>query len=337
MIREAIKIIAENNDLDSLQMACVMEEIMSGKAETPEIVSFLKALSQKGETVKELIAAVKVMRKHAIKINSSREVLLDTCGTGGDARGTFNVSTIVAFVASGSGIAVAKHGNRSVSSRCGSADILEALSIDINMPYKKIEKCLDDIGIAFLFAQNLHPAMKYAMPARREIGKRTIFNLIGPLSNPAQATHQLIGVFDKKWVGIFAEVLLNLGSTHALVVHGKDGLDEITTSDNTDVAESNLKSIKTYEINPQDFGFNKSTLDDLAGGGVADNVKILLEILKGVHNPKRDIVVLNSAAAIYVAGSASSIKEGIKKAEDSIDSGKALKKLELLQEFSKKG
>ena len=334
MIQEIIEKLAKNEDLSATQMQQAMEEIMTGRAQTQDIVSFLTALSNKGETVEELTAAVKVMRHHVTKINTKHKVILDTCGTGGDRKGTFNVSTIVAFVASGAGITVAKHGNRSVSSFCGSADILEALDININMSKEKIEKCLDEIGIAFLFAPNFHPAMKYAMPARKQIGKRTMFNILGPLSNPAGATHQLVGVFDAYWTGVLAEVFLRLGTQHALVVHGQDGLDEITTATKTHVSEAYKGRLDNYEINPEDFGIRKSKLEDLLGADAASNARILMDILNGKPGPRRDIVVLNAAAAIYAADKAGSIKEGIKFAAESIDSGKALEKLELLRQYS---
>jgi anthranilate phosphoribosyltransferase len=283
-----------------------------------------------------LTAAVQVMRHHVTGINTKHKVILDTCGTGGDRKGTFNVSTIVAFVASGAGITVAKHGNRSVSSFCGSADILEALDININMSKEKVERCLDEIGIAFLFAPNFHPAMKYAMPARKQIGKRTMFNILGPLSNPAGATHQLVGVFDVYWTKVLAEVFLRLGTQHALVVHGQDGLDEITTTGKTYVSEAYKGRLDNYEINPEDFGIQKSKLEDLLGGNATSNARILMDILNGKPGAKRDIVVLNAAAAIYTADKVNSIKEGINLACESIDSGKALKKLELLKERSNK-
>jgi anthranilate phosphoribosyltransferase len=334
MIQEIIEKLAKKEDLSATQMQQAMEEIMAGRAQTQDIVSFLTALSNKGETVEELTAAVKVMRHHVTGINTKHKVILDTCGTGGDRKGTFNVSTIVAFVASGAGITVAKHGNRSVSSSCGSADILEALDININMSKEKIEKCLDGIGIAFLFAPTLHPAMKYAMSARKQIGKRTMFNILGPLSNPAGATHQLVGVFDAYWTGVLAEVFLHLGTQHALVVHGQDGLDEITTTTKTYVSEAYKGRVDNYEINPEDFGIQKSKLEDLLGGDAALNAKILMDILNGKPGAKRDIVVLNAAAAIYAADKAGSIKEGIKFSAESIDSGEALKKLELLRQYS---
>ena len=335
MIEQAVEILSQGKNLSYAQMQLVMEEIMEGKLDTAIIVPFLTRLSNKGETAEELTAAVEVMREHVIKIISQHGLILDTCGTGGDRKGTFNISTAAAFVASGCGITVAKHGNRSVSSHCGSADILEALGVNINLPKEKLEACLNQIGIAFLFAQNLHPAMKYAMAARKEIGKRTMFNILGPLSNPAGATHQLVGVYDNQWTKIIAQVLENLGTTHALVVHGEDGLDEISTTCKTFVSEVNRGVITSYEITPEDFGFKKAKLEDLSGGAIADNAKILLDVLNGIAGPKRDIVLLNAAAAVYAADKAKSIKEGIEMAKDSIDSGKALKKLELLKQCSK--
>lgn len=334
MIEKAIELLSQSKDLSSNQMQAVMEEIMTGEVDTSGIVSFLTLLNQKGETVEEITAAVSVMRRYATKISVNKTIVLDTCGTGGDRKGTFNVSTAVALVASGSGITVAKHGNRSVSSCCGSADILEALGININMTKEQIEICLNEIGIAFLFAPNLHPAMKYAMPARKQIGKKTIFNILGPLTNPAGATHQLIGVYDGYWTEILAAVLANLGTTHALVVNGQDGLDEITTTTKTLVWEAYKGKLNNYEVWPDDFGIKKANLEDLKGGNAADNARILLDVLKGIPGPRRDIVILNAAAAIYAADKAKSIKEGINLACDSIDSGRALKKLELLRECS---
>lgn len=336
MIQEAIEILSRNIDLTAEQMEAVMQEIMTGRADTSQIVSFLIALNKKGQTIEELTAAVSVMRRCATRIHVDKEVILDTCGTGGDKKGTFNVSTVVAFVASGCGICVAKHGNRSVSSCCGSADILEALGMHINMSKETIERCLNDIGIAFLFAPDLHPAMKYAMPARIQIGTKTIFNILGPLSNPAGATHQLVGVYDAHWTEILAKVLGNLGTVHALVVHGEDGLDEITTTDKTLISEEYKGNLKNYEITPENFGVKRANIEDLTGGNASDNAKIVMDILKGKTGPHRDIVLLNAAAAIYAADKAKSIQEGIKLAAESIDSGIALGKLELLKEYSLK-
>lgn len=336
MITEAVKILSQGADLSRGQMQEAMEEIMSAKADTPQIVSFLTALSNKGETAEEITAAASVMRKFAAKVNVRDKVVLDTCGTGGDKSGTFNISTAAAFVAGGCGITVAKHGNRSVSSRSGSADVLEALGVDINLGKEKIEQCLDEVGIAFLFAQNFHPATRYAMPARKEIGKRTMFNILGPLTNPAGATHQVVGVYDKEKLTVLAQVLMNLGSAHALIVHGEDGLDELTTCGKTYIAEQHKGGIKNYELTPEEFGIKRAASSGLAGAGAKDNAKIILDILGGKKGPQRDIVVLNAAAAIYAADKAGSIKEGIGLAEGSIDSGAALKKLERLREFSKR-
>ncbi|MFA5276345.1 MAG: anthranilate phosphoribosyltransferase, partial [Candidatus Omnitrophota bacterium] len=239
-------------------------------------------------------------------------------------------------VAAASGVAVAKHGNRSVSSASGSADILEALGVNINLSKEKLGACLDEVGIAFLFAQNLHPAMKYAMEARKKIGKRTIFNIIGPLSNPAAATHQLVGVFAAHWVPFLAQVLLRLGTKHALVVHGEDGLDEVTTVAKTKISEVKGGRVRNYEVSPEEFGIKKARLEDLSGASPQENANILFGILKGKKGPERDIVVLNSAVALYAADKVESIKEGIIPAEEAIDSGKALEKLEKLKEFTLK-
>jgi len=334
MIQQATGILSQHKDLSAIQMEAVMEEIMTGRVDTPSIVSFLTALNKQGETPEELAAAVKVMRHYATKVKAKQKVILDTCGTGGDKKHTFNISTAVAFVAAGAGITVAKHGNRSVSSKSGSADILEAAGININMSKERVEQCLEDLGIAFLFAQRFHPAMKYAMPARKEMGTRTIFNFLGPLSNPAGATHQLLGVYDGQWAHILAYALANLGIEHALVVHGKDRMDEITTMDTTLVWEVRRGNVQEYEMNYRDFGFAQARLGDLSGGTAVENARILLDVLDGKSGSVRDIVVLNSAAAIYVAGRAASIKDGIKLAQESIDSKQALRKLELLRDYS---
>jgi anthranilate phosphoribosyltransferase len=335
MIQQAIEKLAQRDDLEGSQMRQVMGEIMSGAATTPQIVSFLTALSEKGETAQELTAAVSLMRRYVTAVRTKHKVVLDTCGTGGDGKGTFNISTAAAFVVSACGIAVAKHGNRSVSSNSGSADCLEALGVNINPDKDKIEKCLDEIGIAFLFAQNFHPAMKYAMPARKEIGKRTVFNILGPLTNPAGATHQIVGVYDKHWLKILAQVSGNLGAVHALIVHGEDGLDEITTAAKTFISEMDKGRIKNYQISPEEFSIKRAYPEELSGGSAAFNAKIILELLNGKQGAKRDIVILNAAAAIYTADKVKSIKEGVDLAKRAIDSREALRKLELLKDFSK--
>lgn len=334
MIKDLIKQLLNKKDLRPLQMQQVMQEILSGAVDTADIVVFLTSLNAKGETVEELTAAVNVMLKYVEPIIVDKPNILDTCGTGGDKKGTFNISTITALVASGAGVTVAKHGNRCVSSKCGSADILEALGVRINMDREKIKKCLKEIGIAFLFAPNLHLAMRYVMPARKQIAQKTIFNILGPLINPARATNQLIGVYAQAWVRPLAEVLHNLGSRHILVVHGADGLDEITTTDKTFVTEVAGRVIKDYEIVPEDFGLKRASLKDLLGGSIDENVKIAQDILAGVPSSRRDIVLLNAGCAIYAANKTDTITKGITLAKKSIDSGAAWEKLKLLKEYS---
>jgi len=333
MIREAIKKLTDKKNLSAQEMQDVMQGILKGTSGTGDIVEFLTLLNAKGETVQELTAAVEMMLKYVDPIIIDKPNILDTCGTGGDKLGTFNISTISAFVASAAGVTVAKHGNRSVSSNCGSADILEALGVNINMEKARIKSCLEDIGIAFLFAQNLHPAMKNVMPARKQIASKTMFNILGPLINPARATNQLIGVYSPKWPKILAQVLHNLGSKHVLVVHGRDGLDEVTTTDKTFIAEVNGGQFKDYEISPEEFGFKRAALKDLSGGNLTENVRIAKNVLTGKLGAHRDIVLLNSGCAIYAADKVNSIQEGIKLATEAIDSGKAQEKLELLKEY----
>lgn len=334
MIKDLIARLAQKKDLSPKQMRQAMEEILTGVTVTADIVEFLTYLNDKGETVQELTAAVKVMLEYVDPIVVDKPNILDTCGTGGDKKGTFNISTITAIVASGAGITVAKHGNRSVSSKCGSADILEALGVNIAMDKAKIKKCLQEIGIAFLFAPNLHPAMKQVMPARIQMARKTMFNILGPLINPARATNQLIGVYSPEWTKILARVLSNLGSLHVLVVHGKDGLDEVTTTDETFISEAEGRIFRDYQIAPEDFAFHRAKIEDLVGGSVSENARIALDILGGKAGPKRDIVLLNAGCAIYAADKTSSIKEGIRLAAESIDSGKAFQKLELLKKYS---
>lgn len=335
MIKDTLKKLAEKQNLSAEEMRLAMEEIFSGTTDTADIISFLSSLNAKGETVEELTSAVKVMLKYVDPIVVDRPNILDTCGTGGDKKGTFNISTIAAFVASGAGVTVAKHGNRSVSSSCGSADILEALGVNINMPKDRIKSALEDIGIAFLFAPNLHPLMKHVMPARKQIAGKTMFNILGPLINPARATNQLVGVYDGSWAGPLVRVLSNLGSIHVLAAHGSDGLDEVTTTGKTRISEVNNGKFSDYEIAPEDFGIPRSKAEDLLGGSLEKNKQIALSVLKGEKTPQRDIVLLNSGCAIYAANIAASIKEGIKLAQESIDSGRAINKLELLVKYSK--
>ena len=336
MIKLAMEKLTKSQGLSEKEMEEVFTEIMSGKTETDTVASFLLALKEKKESVEEITGAARVMRKFATKINTKNTNLLDTCGTGGDERDTFNISTISAFVACGAGSSVAKHGNKAVSSKCGSADLLEALGVNIAVDKEVVEKCIDEIGIGFLFAPKLHLAMKYAMPARKKIKTRSIFNILGPLTNPAGAKYQLLGVYDEGLVVTLANVLKNLGSLRAMIVHGKDGLDEITTTDLTKVAELKDSVIKTYTITPEDLGFTRSSKEDLKGGDANFNKDVALEILNGKKGPRRDIVLLNAGAAIYVAGMANTLKDGIKKAEKSLDSGSALEKLNKLKELTSK-
>ncbi len=347
MIKEAIGKIAEKKDLTQAEMAQAFEEIMNGAAEPAQISAFITGLRLKGETVDEITAAARVMRKFAStidvrgsididrdEINVEDETIVDTCGTGGSGTSTFNISTTVAFVVAGCGIKVAKHGNRSASSQCGSADVLEELGINLNLNPKQVERCTKAIGIGFMYAPLFHSAMKYAVPVRKAIGIRTIFNIIGPLSNPANATCQVLGVYDKKLTKVIAKVLGNLGVKHAFVVHGLDTLDEISITGPTQVSELKNKRVKTYIITPEKHGFKRASLKSIKGGNAKDNAKAVLSVLNGEKGPRRDVVLLNACYAIYAASGAKTVKQAIKRAEKSIDSGSALKKLNQLKELS---
>lgn len=333
MIKEAISKIIKNQDLTEPEMIEVMNEIMTGGASPAQIGAFITALRMKGETVDEITGAARVMREKATKIKVSGKVV-DTCGTGGDEAMTFNISTASAFVAAGAGVTVAKHGGRSVSSQCGSADVLRALGVNIEVEVEKVEECLKEIGIGFLFAPMWHGAMRYAAPVRREIGIRTIFNILGPLTNPAGASSQVIGVYDSTLTDIIGKVLAKLGCEHAFVVRGEDGLDEITLTDETRVTELKDGTLRTYHIRPEDFGFERCRPSDLKGGEPELNGEIILGILKGKKGPQRDVVLLNGAAAIVAGGMAATLEEGVAIARGSIDSGKALEKLNRLIEMT---
>jgi anthranilate phosphoribosyltransferase len=335
MIKEAISSLIESKDLTREEMVGVMNEIMTGNATPAQIGGFLTALRLKGETVEEITGAALVMRQKATRIEVNKDIIVDTCGTGGDRPNTFNISTIAAFVVAGCGLPVAKHGNRAVSSQCGSADLLEGLGVNLDVAKETVQKCIEAIGIGFLFAPLLHGAMKYAIGPRKEMGIRTIFNILGPLTNPAGAQAQVLGVYSDELTRTIAGVLANLGSKHALVVHGQDGLDEITTTSLTRISELKRGKITTYSIKPEDFGILRAKLADIAGGDVAQNVKIAQDVLGGKKGPRRDIVLLNASAAIVAGGKATNLPEGIKLAEDSIDSGEAKKKLELLKKYSR--
>lgn len=336
MIKESIAKLVKSENLSGSEIELTMEEIMTGQALPSQIASFLTAIRMKGETLDEIAGAAAVMRRHATRIRTKHPVILDTCGTGGDGSQTFNVSTVSAFVVAGAGIAVAKHGNRSVSSKCGSADLLKALGVNIDAEEHSVSRCLDEIGIGFLFAPMLHKAMQYAIGPRREIGIRTIFNILGPLTNPANATHQLLGVYDYRLTKPIAEALGRLGSSHALVVHGDDGLDEVTTADTTQVSELRGGKVTSYEITPKEFGIRMAKPGELDGGDPAQNAKIAVSVLSGDKGPQRDIVLMNAGCAIYAADAAGSIKEGIRIAEESVDSGQGLRKLEQLKEVTNK-
>ncbi len=344
MIIEAIRKVVEGKDLTRDEAFAVMDTIMSGQATDAQIASFLTALRMKGETVEELIGFARVMREKVSPVrtrgrvqaslsDTGREMLVDTCGTGGDATGTFNVSTATAFVVAGAGIPVAKHGNRSVSSLCGSADVVEALGVRLDLPPERVGRCIDEVGIGFCYAPLLHKAMKYVMLARREIRIRTVFNILGPLTNPAKASAQVIGVYDGGLIEVMAQVLKELGTVRAFVVHGEDGLDEISTTCESRVAELRDSWLRTYTIRPEDFGFPRASMSDLQGGSAADNAEIIRRILKGERGPKRDIVVLNAGAAVVAGAKASELAEGAAMAQESIDSGAALDKLNRLVEF----
>jgi anthranilate phosphoribosyltransferase len=335
MIQQVIGKLADKKDLTREEARAAMGEIMSGEATSAQIAAFLTAMRLKGETVDEITGCAEAMREKATRVQTKHSVVIDTCGTGGDAVGTFNVSTAAALVACGAGAIVAKHGNRAVSSRCGSADVLRALGVKIeNVPVQKVEKCLDEVGIAFLFAPSFHGAMKYAAPVRRELGIRTVFNILGPLTNPARASRQVIGVYDVKLTFPIANVLKALGSQKALVVHGAGGFDEISTCGPTEVSEICNGEVKSYTLDSSDLGFHKASVNDLSGGDATTNAKILLEVLEGKRGPHRDIVVLNSAAALFVSGLALTVEEGITLAESSIDGGTARSKLAQLVEVT---
>jgi len=333
-MRDYILQIEQGENLSHDEIIVVMELIMSGQAPLEEIKQFLLALNKKGPTVEEITAAAMIMRKFVTPVKTRHETVLDIVGTGGDHKNTFNISTVTAIVVAACGVVVAKHGNRRVSSRCGSADVLEFLGINVNIEEEYLGEALDNIGLAFLYAQRLHPAMKNVAPARQELGVRTIFNILGPLTNPAKATHQVMGVYSRDLVEPMAQVLKNLGLKRALVVHGQDGLDEITITDKTFVSEFNGQEIISYDIDPDELGITRARIEDLSGGDAAENASIVLNILEGEPGPKRSIVVLNAAYALYTAQAVENLKQGIRMAEQAIDSKRAIGKLEELEEFT---
>lgn len=333
MIKDAILKVTQNRDLTYDEAYQTMDEIMSGEASEVQMSSYLTALSMKGETIDEITASAEAMRAHCVRLLNDENVL-EIVGTGGDGSNTFNISTTSSIVISAAGVPVAKHGNRSASSKCGAADVLEELGVNIYIEPEKSLQCLKEINLCFLFAQNYHLAMKYVAGVRKELAIRTIFNILGPLTNPAGASMQVLGVYEKELVEPLAEVLNNLGVESALSVYGMDGMDEISASDSTYVCEIRNGETKTYEISPEDFGMKTASKNDLVGGDPKKNAEITLSILKGEKGPKRNAVVLNSAAGLYVAGKAESLSDGVKLAEEIIDSGKAFEQLEKFIEFT---
>ena len=322
--------VVSGKDLTEDEMMAAMTEIMEGNVVDSQFAAFLTALQLKHETVPEIVGAARVMRAKAEKVKVNAPQIVDTCGTGGDGADTFNISTAVSFVVAGADITVAKHGNRAVSSKSGSADVLKCLGVNIDASLSTVERCIEEVGIGFLFAPLMHKAMKHAVKVRKELGFRTIFNLLGPLTNPAHAHGQVLGVYDSRWVNPLAEVLRDLGSHRALVVHGFDGLDEITLTSKTQVSELKNDNVSAFTIDPKEFGYSLCSAQDLKGGSPEENAEIIRGILQGASGPKTDIVVLNAAAAIYVGGKAESIERGILVAVNSIGSGAAIKKLEEL-------
>ena len=354
MLKEFIRKLVERQDLTEGEMVEAMEAIMGGQATHAQIGAFLTALRMKGETVDEIVGAARVMRERATRIrvprrpqsdasvvsidrdeiNVEEETIIDTAGTGGSGTNTFNISTTTAFVLAGAGVKVAKHGNRAVSSRCGSADVLEALGVNLDVTPSSVEACLAEIGIGFLYAPLLHSAMRHVAPVRRETGIRTIFNILGPLSNPAAAPCQVSGVYRQDLTGTLARVLGRLGSRCAMVVHGSDGMDEITVTGPTHVAELRDGEVREYEIRPEDFGIERAPAEAIHGGDAQENAAIVRSVLRGDRGPRRDVVLLNSAASLAVAGAAADMASGIGIAADSIDSGRALEKLDRLVEVT---
>ena len=321
-------------DLSQEEMAAMITEIFSGNIADAQIGAFMAALAAKGETYEELAGAASAMRRKAVRIQSLSPVTIDTCGTGGDGANTFNISTTSAFVLAGAGVTVAKHGNRSISSQCGSADVLEALGLNLDLDPEIVEEAVNDIGIGFMFAPRFHGSMRHAAQARKDCGIRSIFNMLGPLTNPAAASCQVLGVFAPELTEMFAKALDHLGVKRAFVVHGHDGMDEITTTDLTRVTELDQGRIRTYDLNPTDFFEDFADPADLAGGDAQLNAAITQTVLSGEKGPKRDIILINAAAGLTAAGKADSLRDGISLAAQTIDSGKAMDKLNQLIEFT---
>ncbi|MBU4227023.1 MAG: anthranilate phosphoribosyltransferase [Candidatus Atribacteria bacterium] len=336
MFKEILNKIVTGESLNEEEAYETMNEIMQGITTPAQIASFLTALRVKGETVEEITGCARAMRENAVSLKETYPLAVDTCGTGGDTKGTFNISTVAAFVVAGTGIMVAKHGNRGVSSKSGSADVLEALGININLTPSQVEECLQKLGIAFFFAPVFHPAMKHAIGPRREIGFRTIFNLLGPLTNPAGVKRQILGVYDPDITELIAGVLKRLGAQNAMVVCGEGGIDEISITGFTKITQIKNREITTYYIKPEDLGLCRYELKDIKGGDAKVNAEITLNILRGKDGPQRLMVIVNAAAALIVGGMAKDMRDGIEIAAETIDSGRALKKLEGLREYIKR-
>ncbi len=333
-IQDAIGRAMRRESLSLTEAEAVMDQIMAGEATQAQIGAFLAALGTKGETPDEIAGCARAMRRKATPVRPRSTELVDTCGTGGDRAGTFNISTTAALVAAGAGLKVAKHGNRSISSRCGSADVFSALGVKVDLPPERVAACVDEVGIGFLFAPALHPAMKHAMGARRELGVRTVFNILGPLTNPAGATAQVVGVFDAALTETLARVLGALGVRAALVVHGADGLDELSTTGPNQVSELRQGAVRTYAFDPLSLGLPRSRAADLQGGDAPANAGMTRAVLQGEQGPRRDIVLLNAAAALVASGRAADLREGLALAAQAVDSGRALEVLEHLVAFT---
>jgi anthranilate phosphoribosyltransferase len=334
MITDLIQKMIDRVDLTEQEARAAMEEIMTGQSTDAQIGAFLTALRMKGETAQELIGFARVMREKAEPLWTGEAMpVLDTAGTGGDRSGTFNISTAAAFVAAGAGVHVAKHGNRSASSLCGSADVMEALGVDIQMPIDRLRRAINEVGIGFLFAQRFHTSMKYVMPARAQLKLRTVFNILGPLANPAAACFHVVGVSSPEIMELMGNALQGLGLKHAFVVHGANGLDEVSISSRTYVVEILGDEIRQFMMTAEDFGIPSARIDAILGGNAPENAKIIESIFRGERGPRRDVVLLNTAPALVAAGAASTWKEGIRLAAESIDSGAALRKLEELRTF----
>jgi anthranilate phosphoribosyltransferase len=334
MITDVIQKLIDRGDLTAHEARAAMDEIMAGSATDAQIAGFLTALRMKGETATELVAFAGVMREKAEPLwNGEVLPVLDTAGTGGDRSGTFNISTAAAFVAAGAGIRVAKHGNRSASSRCGSADVMEALGIDIQMPIARLRRAITDIGIGFLFAPRFHSSMKHVMPARSQLKVRTVFNILGPLASPAGARFQVVGVSSLEVMELMASALLGLKLDHAFVVHGANGMDEVSLSGPTYIVEIRGQETRQFTIVPEDFGIEPAAINTILGDDARANAAIIESVFRGERGPRRDVVLLNAAPAIVAAGEAASLQKGIAIAQESIDSGAALKKVEALRKF----